>query len=106
MADDEIQEMLWERAAREAVEAALEAAEWDKSTNTVIFFDSDEPRMKTTVKTCEEFQRHLENIAGSAFASMVPHEDGSAVFECDEYSYAEAAMNEIEDELGEFFPDG
>jgi hypothetical protein len=49
-----VEEMPWDRAAREAVEAVMEEAEWDEETGSIILFDPDDDHTRVTVEAPEK----------------------------------------------------
>src|SRR5207248_9048305 len=67
--DEVAPEMPWELHAREAVEDALENAEWDENERVIRFHDRDEPRAEQTVANREELVNFLENLASSESAN-------------------------------------
>jgi len=98
-----IEEMPWDRTAREAVERAIERAEWDEATRQITLFNADDDRIRETVSTREELDRYLSQVAASAFYANAPRVDGEFLEECDEYGVLESVLNDYEDRLEEFF---
>jgi hypothetical protein len=97
------EELIWNRAAREAVENALERAEWDEANQQMTLFDRDDDRIYETVTTREQLNQHLSRVASSAFYVNAPRADGEHLNQCDEYGIIEAALKEYEERLEEFF---
>jgi len=93
-----VEEMIWDRDARKAVEYELVNAEWDDASMSITF-------QKEIVKSREELEDYLSGIAKDAFYETVPREDGEWVFECDEFSIVESALLPYEERLAEFFED-
>jgi hypothetical protein len=97
---------LWDRKAREAVEAAIEGAEWDEDDRTITLFDEDDDRMRTTVSSREELETHLHGVAEMAFYAYAPRDDGDFLDHCDDFGVVEAALSGYEQRLDDFFGDG
>lgn len=95
-------EMPWDSAAREAVEYALENADWDDATKKIVIHDREDDR-GYTVRNRDELESHLAELASNAFYAYVPFDSGEAVFRCDEYGVVESALSDYEDRLEEFF---
>ena len=98
-------EMPWDSAAREAVEYALENAHWDETAKTIVIYDRDDDS-DYTIRSRDELESHLVDLAVTAFQAYVPFDGGEAVFECDEYGVIEAALSDYEDRLEDFFASG
>lgn len=98
-----VEEMFWDRAAREAVEDAMERARWDEDEKTITLSDRDEDRMRETVSSREELERYLTQVASSAFYANAPRVDGEFLYECDEYGVLETVLIDYEMRLEEFF---
>jgi hypothetical protein len=98
-----IEESLWDRAAREAVEHAIQRANWDEETGQITLFDADDDRMRRTVDSREELDHYLEQVAASAFYANAPRADGDFLEECDEYGILESALRDYEERLEDFF---
>lgn len=98
-----IEESLWNRAAREAVENAMERADWDEANRQITLFDRDDDRIRETVATREELDHYLKQVASSAFYANAPRVDGEYLHECDEYGILEAALRDYEERLEDFF---
>jgi len=96
-------EMPWDTAAREAVEWALENANWDAVTGTITFYDPDDSRIKCAVSSREELEEHLRSIAGDAFSANCSRDEGEFCSECDEDSIVEDALTNYETRLETFF---
>lgn len=96
-------EMVWDEAARRAVEHAMEHARWDEDSQEITLYDPDDDRMQWTVSGIGELQDQLAQIAASAFYANAPREDGEFVFECDEYGVAESVLQDYWERLEEFF---
>lgn len=100
-----VEEMFWDRAAREVVEDAMERARWDEDEKTITLSDRDDDRMRETVSSREELERYLTQVASSAFYANAPREDGEFLYECDEYGILETVLRDYEERLEEFFGD-
>lgn len=98
-----VEESMWDRAAREAVENAIERADWDEATRQITLFDRDDDRMRETVSTREELDHYLIQVASSAFYANAPRVDGEYLDECDEYGILESVLREYEERLEDFF---
>lgn len=98
-----VEETLWDRKAREAVEAAIEGAEWDEEARTITVFDEDDDRNRITVASLEELETHLRGIAETAFYAYAPRDDGEFLDQCDDFGVVEAALSGYEVRLDEFF---
>lgn len=98
-------EMMWDRESREAVESALENADWDEETKTITLFDPDEDRVRHTVASREELERRLCEVAATAFYAYAPRDSGEFVFECDEDGVVSNALSSYEERLESFFSD-
>ncbi len=96
-------EMVWDEAARRAVEHAMELARWDEANQEITLYDVDDDRMQWTVSGIGELQDQLAQIAASAFYANAPREDGEFVFECDEYGVVESVLDDYWERLEEFF---
>lgn len=98
-----VEESMWDRAAREAVENAIERANWNEETREITLFDADDDRIRETVSTREELDQYLSQVAASAFYANAPRVDGEYLDECDEYGILEAALRDYEERLEDFF---
>ncbi len=99
----ETDEMLWDEAARAAVERAMEFSEWDEITKTIKLHQPHEGRARTSVSSRDQLVSYLEAEASSAYYANCPRDDGEFVFACDENDVVEAALHDIEEKLSEFF---
>lgn len=97
------EESLWDCAAREAVEDAIERAAWDEANRQITLFDRDDDRSRQTVSTREELDNYLSRVASSAFYANAPRVDGGYLDECDEYGILESALMDYEERLEDFF---
>lgn len=98
-----VEEMFWDKAAREAVEDAMECARWDEDERTITLFDHAEDRMRETVSSREDLDRYLTQVASFAFYANAPRVDGESLYECDEYGILETVLRDYEERLDEFF---
>jgi hypothetical protein len=98
-----IEEMPWERDARDAVTAALEDATWDDEEKAITFFNSNDDRIRLTVVSRGELYDYLSALARDAFYARAPQVDGEYLHECDEYGIVESLLDDYEDRLVEFF---
>ncbi len=96
-------EMYWDTEARQAVEQAMEGADWDEEAGTITINDPDEPRASHTFSTRGDLEDYLRDIAGVAFYASVPFDDGAAVFDCDEEGVVEGVLSDYEDRLAALF---
>ena len=96
----DLEEMPWDRAAREAVERVLEDALWDHEAKTIRLNDYG---ARETATSLDELQEILEQVASQAYYANVPYEDGEPVFQCDEYGVVESVLSDDEERLTEFF---
>jgi hypothetical protein len=96
-----VEEAVWERAARKAVEQALEGAQWDEESGEVRLTGFNEDIRTATNR--EELQQELEEIARDAWTAYVPFDGGETVFHCDEYGIVESAIEPYEKKIEEFF---
>lgn len=101
--DSDADEMPWDTAAREAVEIALTAATWDEATHTVTLYDADDPRVQVTVRTREELETHLQEIASSAFYANCSRDEGDFVATCDEEGIVEDVLSSVEERISRVF---
>src|SRR5207249_4307699 len=103
--DEVAPEMPWELHAREAVEYALENAEWDENDRVIRFRDRDEPRMEQIVANREELVNFLENLASSESANYAPWDDSEPVFSANAEAIVDDALAKYEERMEEFFGD-
>jgi hypothetical protein len=97
-------EWTWDRFAREAVERAMETAEWDQESKTIEVHERDEPRSGETVANREHLVRYLEQVAEAAFyGNCSKDDDGDWISECDANGVVEGVLADYEDRLTEFF---
>lgn len=96
-------EMMWDFAAREAVEEALRGATWDEETKTITLFDPDEEHMRYEVTSREELLEHLRDLAATVFYNYAPRDSGESVFECDEEGIVNNALSSYNNRLETFF---
>ena len=96
-------EMPWDTAAREAVEAALANADWDEDARTITLHDPDEPRKSNSVTNREELEDHLRSVASDAFYANCSRDDGEYISECDEDGIVQSALANYEERLESFF---
>jgi Helicase conserved C-terminal domain len=96
-------EMPWDSAAREAVEWALENADWNAQTRTITLYDPDDSRMKWAVSSREELEEHLRTIASDAFHGSCSRDEGQFIAECDEDGIVQDALARYGSRLETFF---
>lgn len=96
-------EMVWDEAARKAVENAFECAEWDEDSQEIKLRDADDDRVLAVVRNQEELRTKLGELASIAFYANAPREDGEFLFECDEDGVVDAVLNDYQERLDEFF---
>ena len=96
-------EMPWDKAARKAVDHALEHADWDEDTRQITIFDADDDRMRWSVSSRNELEALLAQMAASAFYANAPRDDGEFVFQCDEYGVVDSVFRDYENRIDEFF---
>lgn len=97
------EETFWDRKAREAVEKALEDADWDENERTITLFNADDDRIRKTVANREELEEYLCKVARDEFYANTPSADGEFIAECDENGIVWAALVQYEGQLEEFF---
>jgi hypothetical protein len=98
-------EMPWETHAREAVEKALEDAEWNEEEHVIKFRDRDEPRISETVSNRDELVAYLERLAESESANYAPWDEGEPVFSADVDTIVQDALADYERRIEQFFAD-
>lgn len=98
-----IEEMIWDREAREAVERVMESAEWDDGTRSITIFDDHDERNYTKATNREELEDRLRCIAESAFYAYAPREDGEFTNHCDDYGIVEGVLVDYEQRLDDFW---
>lgn len=98
-----VEEMPWDRAARKAVEDAMEGANWDEEQRTITFFAENDDRIRETVTNRKELDNYLTRVASGAFYANAPRADGEYLYECDEYGVLEGVLRDYEERLVEFF---
>jgi hypothetical protein len=98
-----VEEMFWDREAREAVESALERADWDEDERTITLYDADDDRIRRTVTSREKLEKYLCEIACTAFYANAPREDGEFLYDCDDDGIVWAALAQYQEQLEEFF---
>lgn len=98
-----VEEMFWVTRAREAVESALEHADWDEDERTITLHGTDSGPAQETVTSRDELFEYLMGVARNAFHNHVPISDGEPIAECDEYGIAEQVFFEFGERLNEFF---
>lgn len=81
----------WDSAAKNAVQAALEEADWDPEAATVTFRDLIEGH-SIVCKSIDELRDHLANLAGTEFHAHVPYENGP-VFDSDDDGIVDDALD-------------
>lgn len=100
-----VEEMFWERHAREAAEDVLARANWDEEERTITLFDVDDDRIRQTVTSREELFQYLQGVARNTFYNNVPISDGDPIAECDEYGIVEGVFLRYNEKLKDFFGD-
>lgn len=98
-----VEEMRWDREARQAVENALVSAYWNEDERTITLFDADDNRIRQTVASREELEQFLCEAASMAFYANAPREDGRFLVDCDDEDIVWAALEQYEQQLEEFF---
>lgn len=86
----------WEAKAQEAVDDAIQNADFDELNGLLIFYDPHERRRETVCRSAKEVQTALENIYDSEWHSYVPYDSGEAVFEPDATDTVDDALREHE----------
>lgn len=97
------EETFWDRHAREAVESALERADWNDDERTITLYDIDDDRIRKTVANREELEQYLCDVARTEFYGYAPREDGEYLDECDDDGIVWAALARYEKKLEELF---
>jgi len=77
------EESLWESDAREAVEHALESAEWDLEKGTVTLVPVADKEPYTVCESLSELHAALEDLAQTGASNSMPFEGGRPVFDID-----------------------
>jgi|GEM_PF-1536022 len=98
-----VEEMFWTTRAREAVESALEHADWNDGERTITLHDVDSGHAQETVTSRDELFEYLMGVARNAFYNHVPISDGEPIAECDEYGIVEEVFFKYGGRLNEFF---
>jgi hypothetical protein len=93
----------WDRAARDAVDRALNSAHWDEGAGAITLHAPDESRMEATIVDRAGLVSYLEAAAASAFYANCPREDGEFLHQCDQNGVVESVLSYYEDRLSEFF---
>lgn len=94
-------EMMWESAAREAVEQAVADARHDETKGTITLplgYGHDGGRKWMEIETHEELDRELTNLAESEWINYAPFDGGEPVFEPNVDGYVQDAMEELKAE--------
>ncbi|MFH1620910.1 MAG: hypothetical protein ABIB04_02380 [Patescibacteria group bacterium] len=97
--EEEDYEMEWESAAREAVAALLQSAEWDVEQRCVVLPDTEHGKFPTTVESIEDLRRELLDAFREQWYANAPSEGGDAVFRSDD-----SEDEVVEEELGKYAP--
>jgi hypothetical protein len=100
------EETPWDRAAREAVEGAMEGARWDDDTRTITVFAEHDERIQKEVTSKKDLQSHLAEVARAAFYAHAPRAEGNFLYETDGLSEADSVLIDYEEQLDEFFGGG
>jgi len=98
-----VEEMFWDRHAREAVESALERADWKEDEHMITLYDVDDDRIRRTVANREELEQYLCELARTQFYANAPRADGEFLYECDDDGIVSTALAPYEQQLEEFF---
>jgi len=96
-------ESVEDKAAREAVEWALEHAVWDKTSKSITLYDPDDDRIRSTVANREELEKHLRCVAEDAYYANASGDSGDVAGTCHGDDYVQAALEELEEQLEKFF---
>lgn len=92
-----------DEAAREAVEWALENAEWDDKAKTITLYDPDDDRIRSTVSTREELERYLRAEAENAYYANARGDSSDVAGTCHGDDYVQEVLEPLEDRLEKFF---
>lgn len=84
----------WEESAAQAVDRALENAEYDDIRGVIAFSDEDDERFGTECVSQEQVKAHLTELYEQAWYAHVPFESGESVFEADAIGYVEDALGD------------
>lgn len=99
-----VEEMMEEspedKAAREAVESALEHAKWDEETKTITIYDPDDDRIRQVAGTREELEEDLQSIAENAYYANVSSDMAGS---CHGSDYVQEVLETMEERLEKFF---
>jgi len=83
---------IWETDAKEAVERALEDAEWDSDEGTVWLMPLMEKERSIECGSVEELHSELMNIAMTGADNSMPYEDGEPVFNIDYWGLVDSIL--------------
>ena len=96
-------ESIWDTAAREAVEHAMESSDWNEEDQAIEFQDRDDMGMGKTVYSRDELVSYLEEVASEAFYANCIRDEGEFIAECDENDVVEDVLSDYKERLIEFF---
>lgn len=96
-------ESVEDKAAREAVEWALEHAVWDNKTKTIKLYDPDDDRIRSTVSSRKELEEYLRSEAEDAYYANAPGDSGDVAGTCWGDDYVQDALEPLEERLEKFF---
>ena len=96
-------ESVEDHEAREAVEWALENAEWDKESKTITLYSNDDRRIRSTVSSREELERHLCSVAEDEWYAYAPGPSADVAGTYDGDDLVQEVLEPMEDRLEKFF---
>ena len=88
---EEEHDLLWESAAKDALERTLDSLEFDAENGVIWGYDS------TPLSNMGQLRTYLSDAYTDAWYAYVPFDDGEAVFEDDGYDAANEAIEKIAD---------
>jgi hypothetical protein len=98
----EPEEPLWEVDAREAVESALENAEWEPEKGIITIQPLEEKEPAIECRSIDELRTELIEIGSIGATNSMPYEDGAPVFNLDYWGLVdEILMDQYEEQIRE-----
>ena len=94
-------EMMWESAARKAVDQAVAGATLDEAEGAITLplgYGHNGERMRMAIRSLEELDRELTNLAESEWINYAPFDGGEPVFEPNVDGYVQNAIEELKAE--------
>lgn len=91
---------VWEEEARDALESALEGAEWDIENSMVTIYNSYDER-DVTCNSIDELREELEQLASDTASVCMPYDEGSPFFSYDANWEASSILEEYQKQIEE-----